>query len=251
MSGIGSFFTSAFTRPGTNARNAQQDEFNKAGGYSFGLLGPYADYIKQNIPRMSNVTSNLYNYTTQGGRDSLVNSYWQNALGQARQQMGNAGTQFSGNPALGQAYGLGAMNDANTSAGQYSRQLNSPQGQLGAYESYLGSMGAMNPAISGLSSLTNNVYHIPLQPVGAGLGDYLGAAIGPALGKYFAPGAGKPSTTDPGMSAPSGSDYTSPNPIPPPGWNPWSANEMQGTGGDYAGQGAVGGPWGAYMGGNP
>jgi hypothetical protein len=230
---MGSFFSSIFTAPGTNARQGQQEQFNRAGAYSSSDLGPYNAWLQAQIPRVGAISNDAYANTTQNGRNALVSNYWHGALARAGQMAGNYRTQFSGNPALGAAAALGAGNDANSNSNLYAGEINSPQGMQAADQRYGSTLGMLNPAIAGLSELTNNVYRQPLQPVGQSPWSIAAPLLGQGLTGLFNSGGGDSSS---GGSADSSGGY---------GTGSGLGSSMSGWGG-YTDPGNLGMPGSSY-----
>jgi hypothetical protein len=177
---------SAFVAPGTNAAEGQEAQQAAAGKVSSNLLNAWAPYVQSQMnfqqsqqPMAQAAVQGLGQFTTQGGRNQMTNAYAQNARGQAQTAASQTPGQFAGNPALGQAYGLSAYNNANQSANQYSQQINSPQGMAQAYQTYLGGLQSQAPDFSGISSLTGNLDSQPQVQVGQGLLGYLSSIASP------------------------------------------------------------------------
>ncbi len=187
--------SSIFTAPGTNAANAQQQEQHQAAQQSSGLLNSYTPYVqnqinfqKQQQPVAQAAINGLGNFTTQGGRNQEVSWYGQNARGNAQTAASQTPGQFAGNSALSNAYQMNAYNQANQATNQYSQQVNSPQGQQQAYQSYLGGLQSQSPDFNGMASLTGNVYGQPQVQVGQGLLGYLSSVAGDAAQVYTGKG---------------------------------------------------------------
>ena len=180
---------SAFVAPGTNAAQGQQANNSSAQSTNLGLLNAWAPIMQQqmsnysaNLPTAQNAVGQIGQFTTQGGRNQMTNAFAANARGRAQTAAAQAPGQFAGNPALGQAYGLSAYNNANQSANQYAQQINSPEGVASAANSYIGAMNAMAPNFQGTGELTQGVYGSPKVQVGQGLLGTLGQMAGPVLG---------------------------------------------------------------------
>lgn len=183
--------SSIFTAPGTNARDAQEQEQHSAAGVSSNTLNQYApyvgnqiDYMKGQQPQAQNAVNQLGQFTTQGGRNNLVASFGANARGNAQTAGAQMPGEFAGNPALSQAHQLGAYNDANQATNQYAQRINSPEGEASAYGTYLQGLQSQSPDFQGISSLTGNVYGQPPVQVGQGLFGYLGNIAGSAAQAY-------------------------------------------------------------------
>jgi|GEM_PF-3684064 len=186
--------SNALTPPGSSQRNSQvntqQGWQNQAAGLGAGLtgyLGQQQAFQTAQLPHVEQGVNNAYTYTTQGGRNQLANS--QNAWlqGAANQQAAQAGSMFAGNKALQQGYALGAHNQANQGAADYSAQINSPQAMQNAWSNYTSALNSAQPNYGNLGAVSGAVYGSPQVPVGQGLGGVLGSLIPTALG---VPGAG-------------------------------------------------------------
>ncbi len=203
-----------FAAPGQSARNAQEDQQHAASGQSTNLLNAYAPYVQNQIAfqkqqqlQAQGAVQGLGAFTTQAGRNGMVNAYAQNARGQAQTAAAQTPGQFAGNSALSQAYQLSAYNGANRSTSEYSQQINSPQGMASAYQTYLGGLQSQSPDFQGIGSLTGNIYNQPQVQVGQGLMGYLSGIAGNVASAYSggmmgkasaAPGGGLPSYATPG-----------------------------------------------------
>lgn len=190
--------SSIFTPPGTNAAQGQDQQNQNAQQTNNNLLGQWAPIVQQQmgyygsqLPTANSAVSGLGALTTQGGRNSMVSAFGANARGGAQTAASQMPGQYAGNPSLGQAFGLGAYNDANKATNQYSQQLNSPEGQASAAGGYLGALNSsMQPSFSGIQGLTQGVYGAPKVQVGQGLLGYLGSIAGPLSGMLTGSGGG-------------------------------------------------------------
>ena len=185
--------SSIFTPPGTNAAQGQENTDQSAQNTSLGMLNAYAPLFNSQtalqssqLPTAQNAITGLGQFTNQSGRNQMSSSFLQNARGQAQTAAAETPGQFAGNPALAQAYGLRAYNGANQSANQYAQQINSPQGEASAYNSYLGGLQSQAPNAQTASELTQGVYGSPKVQVGQGLWGTLASLAGPAATMYSA-----------------------------------------------------------------
>ncbi len=175
-----SWLSSVLTPPGENAAEGVEQNKQTAANYSQSDLAPWNSYLQGQIgfqqkqqSQAQNAVNQLGTFTTQGGRDQMVNAYNNWAQGTAANQATQSNAKFAGNPALGQAYGLDAMNRANQQTSQYAQKINSPEGEAQAYQSYLQGLQSQSPDFTGLSQLTGNVMGQPSPQVGQGLMSYL------------------------------------------------------------------------------
>ncbi|HWD38907.1 MAG TPA: hypothetical protein VG944_08675 [Fimbriimonas sp.] len=199
--GLFDAITSLFTPPGTNDALDQWHQqqqvmqlllplLQQSAGYQQSLM----NFQNQQLPTAENAVTGLGQYTTQQGRNQLENSYGQYARGQAQTQAGQAGQMFANNPALAKAFGLAAMNRANGATTQYANQINSPQGQMQAYQTYMQGLQGLQPNSGNVLGYAQGVYGAPHAPVGQGFGGTLGSIIGMIPGgswaKLFGMGGG-------------------------------------------------------------
>jgi hypothetical protein len=178
---LGSFISSIFTPPGTAAAQNQQNQFQQAGNDVMGLLPQATNYASElqgfqqsQLPTQENAVNGLAQFTTQTGRNALARYNQQYNTGVGQSEAAGASSRFGGNSALAQAYAQNAMNNANTASAAYNAQINSPQGQEQAYQSYLQGAGYLQPNYNSVAGLAGTVYGQPKAPVGQGLGSYLG-----------------------------------------------------------------------------
>ena len=184
---------SAFTPAGTSQAEGQQNRNSGAAGYAYNLLPGQSQYEKmqqgyqmQDAPQTQNAWNQLAGFTTQGGRNQLVNSYGQQQQGMAQGNAANADSMFAGNHGLAQGYQLDQMNQANTNTANYQNEINSPQYLQQAYQALAGTQPTAN--YQGLNSLLQGVYGQPNVPVGQGLGGFLGSAASSWAGSGFKTG---------------------------------------------------------------
>jgi hypothetical protein len=140
-------------------------------------LGQTQSFQNSQLPNLEQGVQNAYYDTTQGGRNAETQAYGQQAQAGARQQASQAMGQFAGNPALAKGVGLAAMNSANMGTNNYAAQVNSPQGEQGAWANYAGLLGQASPNYSGLSAMNSAIYGQPTVPVGQGIGGSIGALL--------------------------------------------------------------------------
>jgi hypothetical protein len=177
---LGSFITSIFTPQGYNASVQQNQNDQNVGNYSGELAQGEYNYQnelqgirQQELPNMLNAVNQLWNFTTQSGRNALQQQAGQINQANAAGVAANAPSMFAGNPSLGAAYGLSAQNEANQATAQYGQSLNSAQAEGQADQTALQAEQALNPNYSGMSQLSSNVYGEPKVPVNNTLGQIL------------------------------------------------------------------------------
>jgi hypothetical protein len=200
MSWLSSILTPSGYSQNQGIQQQQQQDMNLLNG----LLPSEVSYEQelqnlrqQNLPQFAQAIQNLLQFTTQGGRNSLVQSFGQNATAGAESQGAGASAQWAGNPALATAAKLGAMNDANTSTAQYSQQINSPQYEQQANQIAAGAANELAPNYSQAQGIVNTQFNQPKvqETGGASVLGLLGNLVGGGAFNSLLPQA-KPASTD-------------------------------------------------------
>lgn len=202
------FLDSIFTAPGTNARQAQQQNASKVADYSQNLLPAEQahdqqaqDFQQKQWGTTTGAVKQLGDWTTQAGRNQWSDFYTGRQQAGAQSAAANAPSMFAGNQQLGNSYALDQMNQANERSAQYQGEINSPGAQSNALGAYMRGMGEVAPDYSGLSRLSSNVYGQPQVQVGQGIGSILGNLAASYIGGGRGGGGG-------GGSSDSGSNGT-------------------------------------------
>jgi len=181
--------SNAFTPPGTSSRNSQIKQGEAAATQAGNLIPGAAGYdaaqqadATANLPGQEQGVQNALYNTTQGGRNAETASYGQGQTASAENAEASAGSKFAGNSQLAAGYGLSAANQGNENTANYAAAINSPGAENSAWSTYNNAANAVKPNYGNVSQLASTVYGQPAQPVGQGLGSFLGQAVGSFVG---------------------------------------------------------------------